>query len=144
MFWVHPMTTSLLCTMIGGHSQLLVSPLLPSEMAALMDSVVKTQLHMISRIYENTTAKGYFDQNAFNMCMGKWAEIVYSIVLPLMTLTLLWVYCLNHIRLYKILSYHSHNLCFVTLLILWFIHMYISMCLYIIIHDLSALYIFFY
>ncbi len=38
---------------------------------------------------------------------------------------------LNHIRLYKTLSYHSHTLCFFTLLILWFIYIYIYIYIYV-------------
>ncbi len=51
---------------------------------------------------------------------------------------------LNHIWLYKTLSYLSHTLCFFTLLILWFgyiyVHFYVSIYYYYY-HALGALYI---
>ncbi len=51
---------------------------------------------------------------------------------------------LNHIRLYKTLSYRSHTLCFFTLLILTFIYIYVHFYVFIYYyyyHALGALYI---
>ncbi len=65
------------------------------------------------------------------------SSIVWSTICPFMY----W----NHIMLYKTLLYNFNNQCFFTLLILWFIYIYVRYYVFIYYycyHPLSALYIF--
>ncbi len=54
----------------------------------------------------------------------------FKIIISVWSTIFLFLY-LNHIRLFKTLPYHSHTLCFFTLLILWFIYIYVQFYVFI-------------